>query len=102
MCSIYPNWMISVVISVGTSGGLLVAWNPNIVELRSFLSVGGILLTGIHILDKRKISFINAYGSCFDHRRFWEQVDDKGLLAQNNLILVGDLNFDISADEVWG
>jgi len=28
--SIYPNWMITVVSSIGTSGGLLVAWNPKI------------------------------------------------------------------------
>jgi hypothetical protein len=56
--------MISVVSSVGKSGGLLVAWNPNIFELQPFLSVGGILLIGIHIPDKRRICFLNAYGSC--------------------------------------
>jgi hypothetical protein len=73
-----------------------VAWNPNIFELQPFLSVGGILLTGIHIPDKRRISFLNAYGSCSGRRQFWEQVEAKGLLAQDNLILAGDLNFSIA------
>jgi len=59
-------------------------------------------LTGIHIPNKRNISFINTYGPCTRQRHFWEQVDAKGLLAQNNLILAGDLNFAISEDEVWG
>jgi hypothetical protein len=54
MCSICPNWMICVVSSVGKSGGLLVAWNPNIFELQAFLSAGGILLTGTHIPDKKR------------------------------------------------
>ena len=59
MYTIFPSWMISVVSSVGKSEGILVAWNPNIFELQPFLSVGGILLTGIHIPDKRRISFLN-------------------------------------------
>jgi len=94
--------MISVVSSIGKLGGLLVAWNPNIFELQPFLSVGGILLTCIHIPDKRRISFLNAYGSCYGRRKFWEQVEAKGLLAQDNLILVMDLKFSTSPDEVWG
>jgi hypothetical protein len=35
-------------------------------------------------------------------RQFWEQVEAKGLLAQDALILAGDLNFSTSIDEVWG
>jgi hypothetical protein len=64
MCSIFPDWMTTVVSSVGTYGGLLVSWNPNIFDLQPFLSLGGILLTGIHLPDKRNLSFINSYGSC--------------------------------------
>jgi hypothetical protein len=102
MYSICPSWMISVVSFVGKSGRLLVAWNPNIFELHPFLSVGGILLTGIHIPDKRRISFLNAYGSRSGRWQFWEQVEAKGLLAQDDLILAGDLKFFTSTNEVWG
>jgi exonuclease III len=40
-----PYWVSSVVNSVGTSGGLLVTWDPNLYELVPFLTIGGILLT---------------------------------------------------------
>jgi hypothetical protein len=79
-----------------------VSWNPNIFNLQPFLSLGGILLTGIHLPDKRNLSFINSYGPCTGHMHFWEQVEAKGLLALNNLILAGDLNFSDSIEEVWG
>jgi hypothetical protein len=71
-------------------------------DLHPFLCVGGILLTGIHLPDNKKISFINAYGPCSGHRLFWERVEAKGLLSMDALILVGDLNFTTSFDEVWG
>jgi hypothetical protein len=41
-----PSWVSSVVNSVGTLGGLLVSWDPNLYELVPYLTIGGILLTG--------------------------------------------------------
>jgi hypothetical protein len=102
MNSLCPTWMNSAVSSVGKSGGLLVAWNPNVFELQPYLCAGGILLTGSHIPDKRRICLLNVYGSCIGRRQFWEQVEAKGLLAQSDLILAGDLNFSMGIDEVWG
>jgi hypothetical protein len=57
---------------------------------------------GVHLPDKRKISFLNAYGPCSSRRKFWESVETKGILARDDLILAGDLNFTTSVDEVWG
>jgi hypothetical protein len=59
-------------------------------------------LTGIRLPDKRRIYFLNVYGPCIGRRQFWEKVEAKGLLAQGDLILAGDLNFTTSLDEVWG
>jgi exonuclease III len=70
MYSLCPTWMYSAVSSVGRSGGLLAAWNPNIVDLQPYLCAGGILLTGVHIPDKRRISMINVYGPCSGRRLF--------------------------------
>jgi len=91
-----------VVSSVGKLGGLLVAWNTIIFYLQPFLSVGGILLIGMHFTDNSRIFFINVYGPCSGRRIFWEQVEEKGLLSMDSLILVGDLNFTTTSDEVWG
>jgi hypothetical protein len=54
MISLCPTWIKSAISSVGKSGGLMVAWNPNVFELQPYLCAGGILLTGLHILDKKK------------------------------------------------
>jgi len=41
----FLSWVSSSVSSLGTSGGLLVAWDPNLFTLVLFLTLGGILLT---------------------------------------------------------
>jgi hypothetical protein len=78
--SLYPSWMISTVSSVGSLGGLLAAWNPDVFDLQSHLCAGGILLTGIHLPDNRRISFLNAYGPYTGRRQFWELVESRGIL----------------------
>jgi len=94
--------MICVVSFVGKFGGLLVTWDPKKIELLPFLSCGGIFLLGTCKENKRRISFLNVYGLCIDQNLFWEKVDGWGLLAHIDLIVAGDLNFNLSADKVWG
>jgi hypothetical protein len=50
--------------SVGNSGGLLVAWDPNYFELIPYLTVGGILVTGRSLLHNQDLSLLNVYGPC--------------------------------------
>jgi hypothetical protein len=87
---------------VGTSGGLLAAWDPSLFDLRPMLSPGGILLTGYSFELKSSLNFLNVYGPCTDHKDFWERLDDLGLLAAHNLILAGDLNITTNPLETWG
>jgi hypothetical protein len=79
-----------------------VSWDPKIFDLVPFLSCGGIFLSGSSLADKRRISFLNVYGPCTDRKKFWEKVDGRGLLAHGDLIVVGDMNFTINSEEVWG
>lgn len=94
--------MTSTVISVGNLGGLLVAWNPLVFDLQSYLCVGGILLTSVYLPDNSRISLLNAYGPCTCRRQFWDLVESRGFLARDDLILAGGLNFTTSIEEVWG
>jgi hypothetical protein len=41
-----PSWVSCVVNSLGSSGGLLVSWDPNSFVLHPTLTCGGILLSG--------------------------------------------------------
>jgi hypothetical protein len=102
MNKLRPDWMICVVSVVGTSGGLLASWDPNLFVFDPYLSTGGILLSGYSILDKRKLSLLNVYGPCQDRKDLWVSVEASGILAQKDLIIAGDLNFTTSSAEVWG
>jgi hypothetical protein len=72
MHKLVPSWHMCVVSSVGTSGGLLVTWDPNKFTLVPSLCAGGILLTGTNLEINRDVNFLNVYGPCNDKLLFWE------------------------------
>jgi len=64
------NWVSSSISSVGTSGGLLAAWDPLLFELDPYLTVGGILLTWKSLLHNWELTILNIYGPCKDKKLF--------------------------------
>jgi hypothetical protein len=88
--------------SLGTFGGLAVAWNPDYYDLYPYLCCGGILLSGTCHTTNKRINLLNLYGPCSDRQFFWEKIEARGLLDLHNLVIVGDLNLTTSVGEVWG
>jgi len=54
MHALRPSWVSCFANSVGTSGGLLVSWDPIYFDLFPFLTIAGILLTGKCYKDKQE------------------------------------------------
>jgi hypothetical protein len=97
-----PNWHTCTINSLGTSGGLAIAWNPDFFDFLPYFCCGGLLLTDTNRITKKSYNLLNIYGLCSDSQPFWVNLEDKGLLDLHNLIIVGDLNFTTAIGEVWG
>jgi hypothetical protein len=87
---------------VGSSGGLLISWDPHYFVFSIVLTCGSILLIGSSLVDKRRLTLLNVYGPCTDERTFWKKIEDRGLLANIDLILARDLNFTFNSNVIWG
>jgi endonuclease/exonuclease/phosphatase family metal-dependent hydrolase len=98
----HSNWNTCLVNSLGTSGGLVVAWDPTKFDLSPFLCCGGIMLSGTCHFNNKRIHLLNIYRPCSDRQTFWNKVEARSLLDLENLIIVGDLNLTTSVREIWG
>ena len=96
------SWNISAVDAIGLLGGLLTAWNPKKANFVVFKTVAGILLQGRYLNGDRELKILNCYGPYQNRIPYWNLIRDSGLLKEEGLIIGGDLNFTVSANETWG
>jgi exonuclease III len=96
------NWNVVSLDSNGRSGGLLTGWNPTYAEFCAFGTTTCIFLEGRLKHSEDTVKLLNCYAPYKDREALWQQISDSGLLREDNLIVGGDLNFTLSAREVWG
>jgi hypothetical protein len=97
-----PMWNCVALDPNGHLGGLLSGWNPASAELCAFGTNAGILLEGRFKDSVDRVKLLNYYAPYKERECFWKPLMECGLLGEDGLIIGGDLNFTLSAREVWG
>ena len=99
---LHPGWFVSAIDACGNYKGTLVGWNPVMADIWPFITCVVLLLKGrLKGLDSQ-VHLLNVYDPYSQRISFWDCVKAGGILTPPKLILVGDLNFTWSAEEVWG
>jgi hypothetical protein len=96
-----PHWNVVALDSHGRSEGLLTGWNPSFTEFCSF-GIMQVSLWKEYLNNQDSVKLLNCYAPYKDGDSFWNQLLVSRLLGEENLIIVGDLNFTLSAREIWG
>jgi len=95
-------WKVVALDPNGRLGGLLTRWNPSYAELCAFGTNVGIFLKGRFKQSIEKMKLLNCYATYKERESLWQPILDSGLLSEKGIIVGGDLNFTLSAWEVWG
>ena len=93
--NIKPSWEFCAIDSLGRSGGLLTGWNPHLTHCKAFHSYAGILVKARFKGLDFVFSNLSCYGPYSNRYFFWNNDMARGIFDVPNLILAGDLNFNI-------
>jgi len=98
----FPFWHMVATDASGLSGGLAVMWDPAWINAIAFKCYAGILISASVRGQSISINMLNIYAPCRDRSPFWERLFESELLDMDSLMLAGDLNVTLNAEEVWG
>lgn len=98
----FPSWHITAIDANGHSGGLVALWNPLWIRAMAYKCFAGILLNVSFRGHRSFVNILNIYAP-YKHRfPFWNRFFSSDLCALHHLMLVGDMNFTLEPDDVWG
>eukprot|EP00253_Pinus_taeda_P026277 PITA_26277 len=98
----FPSWFIVAVDACGHSGGLVAMWNPIWICASAYKCFAGILLSATFRGHHTPIHILNIYAPYLNRHPFWDKFFSSDLCEIRHLMLVGNMNFTLCPDEVWG
>eukprot|EP00253_Pinus_taeda_P010868 PITA_10868 len=98
----FPSWHISAIGACGLSGGLVALWNPLWIRASAYKCFAGILLNASFRGHQSTVNILNVYAPYSHRLPFWDRFFSSDLCVIPHLMLVGDMNFTLGPDEVWG
>eukprot|EP00253_Pinus_taeda_P019806 PITA_19806 len=98
----FPTWYIVALDACGHSGGLVAMWNPLWIRASAYKCFAGILLSSTFRGHRLPIHILNIYAPYMNRHPFWDKFFCSNLCEIHHLMLVGDMNFTLCPEEVWG
>jgi exonuclease III len=103
LMNLFPGWAFLGLDASGISRGLVTGWNSR--KIKPLNSWASDSCLGLEVLVEglgMTLNLLNIYGPNTDRIHFWNTLFKKDLLREENLIIVGDLNFSLGEAESWG
>eukprot|EP00253_Pinus_taeda_P017747 PITA_17747 len=98
----FPSWHMAAIDACGHSGGLIALWNPLWIRTSAYKCFASILLNVSFRGIRSPINILNIYAPYSHRYSFWDRFFTSDLCEIHHLLLVGDMNFTLGSDEVWG
>ena len=77
-------------------------WDPSVANFSSFMIGAGLMIEGYFLGYSHSLRIVNIYGPYNQKQDFWDRVKASGILNYHKIIMGEDLNFTLSAEEIWG
>ena len=98
----FPKWHMVATDASSLSGGLAVIWDPTWIKASAFKCNVGIFISASIRGHSTSLNMLNIYAPCRDRTPFWEWLFGSEILDMDRIMLAGDFNVTLNADEVWG
>eukprot|EP00253_Pinus_taeda_P035371 PITA_35371 len=98
----FPSWYMMAIDACGHSGGLAVLWNPLWIRTNAYKCFAGIMISATFWGHRLPINVLNTYAPYLHRYPFWDRFFSSDLCEIRSLMIVGDMNFTLCPDEVWG
>ena len=103
LSSLLPLYSFTTQSAIGHSRGLSIGWKKSSIQCTN--SWGSSFGIGAQLCwedTNATLTIVNIYGPYSNRSKLWDSFRKSGFVKEIILIIVGDLNFNLGAHEIWG